>query len=227
MRSSSISNSDSQKSHNLKSRSRTKSPPSKPLPANPSLQSSSLRLKVEGICKDASENHLSEIFSTFGLVTSCSFPKDDNKHRSRRSAFVEYSNINEAEIALKLMDGAEINGRLLTVSFSEKEPETDRERSREKEKERKLAEEPKKAEDPKDKKPPRREAAKEEPKNAPEAKPKETSRPQRPTAGRYTKHEKREEDSSDSRPRKARDSSRGSSRSSSSSLSTSSENSSG
>lgn len=229
MRSSSISNSDSQKSHSLNPRSRTKSPPNKLPPVNPAQQSSSLRLRVDGICKDASLNHLSEIFSTFGEVTSCRFPKDDNKHLSRRYAIIEYSKINEAEIALRLMDGAEINGTPLSVRFSEKEPEEERERSREKEKDRKsTTEESKKQEETKEKKQQRLESSsKEKHKNGQEPRQKEPSRT-RPNAGRYTKHEKREEDSSDSSsPRKRRDSSRGSSRSSSSSLSSSSENSSG
>lgn len=59
---------------------------------------------------NVSREHIQEIFSTYGAVKAVEFPMDRlHPHNGRGYAYVEFSNADEAENAMKHMDGGNEN----------------------------------------------------------------------------------------------------------------------
>ena len=228
MRSSSASNSDSHKSKNKNSRSPSKSPQHSSAILKVAPQAANTKLRVEGINKDTTSDHLTEVFGTFGVVLGCVLPSTESRYLKKSHVVVEYSKENEADLAMTLMDGAQINGSLISVKKYLGEGNSDRERSREKEKEKGVEDvNDKKDGENRDQKPIKRENdTKDGNQNGKQEKSKKEKNNQKPIPGRYRKDERKEDSSESSGSKKHKNSSRGSSRSSSSSLSGSSSDSS-
>ncbi len=80
------------------------------------------RLFVGGLPYSVSDTQLSELFSRHGSVESAHVITDRMTGRSRGFGFVEMSTQPEAETAIVQLNGAQMEGRNLTVS--EAKPKT-------------------------------------------------------------------------------------------------------
>jgi RNA recognition motif-containing protein len=74
------------------------------------------KLFVGNLPYTTTNEELGEYFAKFGEVTSASVIMDRATGRSKGFGFVEMTNDNEADTAIAQGDGAEMDGRKLTVS---------------------------------------------------------------------------------------------------------------
>ncbi|MFH1030021.1 MAG: RNA-binding protein [bacterium] len=74
------------------------------------------KLFVGGISWDTTEEGLKEAFARAGAVLSATIIKDRMSGRSKGFAFVEMENDDEAETAIAMWNGKELDGRTLTVN---------------------------------------------------------------------------------------------------------------
>lgn len=74
------------------------------------------KLFVGGLTPETTEENLKEIFSKAGAVESVKIIKHKFSDRSKGFGFVEMSSENEAQKAIELLNGTEINGRSVTVN---------------------------------------------------------------------------------------------------------------
>ena len=74
------------------------------------------KLYVGGISYNTSEEALNEAFSQAGTVVSAVIITDKMSGRSKGFGFVEMSSPEEAEKAIELWNGKELDGRNLTVN---------------------------------------------------------------------------------------------------------------
>lgn len=74
-----------------------------------------------------SDSDLQELFTPFGQVDRANVITDRETGRSRGFGFVEMSNDEEAQKAIEGLNGAEMEGRSLTVNVAK--PRTERPRS--------------------------------------------------------------------------------------------------
>jgi len=64
------------------------------------------------------EDSLKELFEQHGEVTSVKIIKDRETGRAKGFGFVEMSDKEKAENAIKKLDGAEVEGRNIKVNFA-------------------------------------------------------------------------------------------------------------
>lgn len=77
---------------------RERSPPPRPT-----------RIHIGRLTLNVTRDHVHEIFSTYGTVKAVEFPMDRlHPHNGRGYAYVEFSNADEAENAMKHMDGGKL-----------------------------------------------------------------------------------------------------------------------
>lgn len=74
------------------------------------------KLYIGGISYDTTEAGLRDAFAQAGAVTSASIIMDKMTGRSRGFGFVEMSSDAEAEAAISMWNGKELDGRTLTVN---------------------------------------------------------------------------------------------------------------
>lgn len=74
------------------------------------------KLFVGGISWDTSEEALAQAFAQAGTVASAQIIKDKMTGKSKGFGFVEMSSAEEAQKAIELFDGKELDGRTLTVN---------------------------------------------------------------------------------------------------------------
>jgi len=74
------------------------------------------KLYVGNLSYDSTEDDLKSLFSQAGTVTSVDIIKDRESGRSKGFAFVEMSSPSEAEQAIKLFNGYELDRRQLKVN---------------------------------------------------------------------------------------------------------------
>ncbi|MDQ3014740.1 MAG: RNA-binding protein [bacterium] len=84
------------------------------------------KLYVGGISYNTTQAGLEESFAKAGTVTSASIIMDKMTGRSKGFGFVEMSSDAEAQAAIEMYDGKELDGRRLTVN--EARPKEDRPR---------------------------------------------------------------------------------------------------
>ena len=82
------------------------------------------KLFVGNLSYSVTSDQLREMFAGFGQVDSATVITDRDSGRSKGFGFVEMANDEEAEAAIKAMDGNEQEGRRLTVN--EARPKVDR-----------------------------------------------------------------------------------------------------
>lgn len=82
------------------------------------------RLYVGNIPHAFGNSDLEEAFAAFGAVTSAQIIMDRETGRSKGFGFVEMSSDEEAQAAIKGLNGTEVGGRPLTVN--EARPRTER-----------------------------------------------------------------------------------------------------
>ena len=74
------------------------------------------KLYVGGIAYETSENGLRDAFAQAGTVVSAAIIMDRMTGRSKGFGFVEMSNDAEAQAAIDMWNGKELDGRKLTVN---------------------------------------------------------------------------------------------------------------
>jgi hypothetical protein len=72
-------------------------------------------VKVTGISKNVTVNHLKEIFSVVGVVGSAEIPTNPITHKPLSYAVVNYSTVEGKEAAIKLMHDGQIDGIKISV----------------------------------------------------------------------------------------------------------------
>lgn len=77
------------------------------------------RLLIGNLSLEALESHLREVFSRAGLVQSVELVTDANTKKRKGFAFVTMASSAEAQKAIKLLDGTDINGRSIIVNPAE------------------------------------------------------------------------------------------------------------
>ncbi len=83
------------------------------------------RLYVGGLPYDVADDRLREIFSAHGAVESARVITDRMTGRSRGFGFVEMSSDTEAQDAISNLDGANVDGRKLTVNVAKPQQRRD------------------------------------------------------------------------------------------------------
>ena len=74
------------------------------------------KLYIGGLSYNTTEDALRDAFSQVGTVTSATIIMDKMSGRSRGFGFVEMSTDEEAEAAIEMWNGKELDGRTLTVN---------------------------------------------------------------------------------------------------------------
>ncbi|KAH7510905.1 hypothetical protein ACOSP7_006406 [Xanthoceras sorbifolium] len=83
-----------------------------------SIRCMSSKLFVGGLSYSTDDQSLREAFAGFGDVTEARIITDRDTGRSRGFGFVNFSSEDSANSALSSMDGQELNGRNIRVSFA-------------------------------------------------------------------------------------------------------------
>jgi RNA recognition motif-containing protein len=78
----------------------------------------STKLFVGNLSFNTTENDLQDAFAAHGQVVEATLMMDRMTGRSRGFAFVTYSTPEEAQKAIEAMNGAQIDGRALTVNVA-------------------------------------------------------------------------------------------------------------
>ena len=76
------------------------------------------RLFVGNLSYQTMENDLQEYFSQAGVVTSVNLMLDKFTGKSRGFAFIEFSRSEEANKAVEMFHGKDLQGRALTVNIA-------------------------------------------------------------------------------------------------------------
>ena len=76
------------------------------------------RLFVGNLSYQTTENELQELFSGAGVVTSVNLMLDKFTGKSRGFAFVEFTSSDEANKAVEMFHGKDLQGRALTVNVA-------------------------------------------------------------------------------------------------------------
>lgn len=76
------------------------------------------RLFVGNLSYQTQDSDLQEFFGSAGVVTSANVMLDKFTGRSRGFAFVEYGSAEEAQRAVEMFNGKELQGRNLTVNIA-------------------------------------------------------------------------------------------------------------
>ncbi|MBU0636717.1 MAG: RNA-binding protein [Patescibacteria group bacterium] len=87
-------------------------------------------LFVGGIAYGTTQKSLSDHFSTAGNVVSANIITDRQTGRSKGFGFVEMSNTDEAQKAVEMFNGQELDGRKLAVNFARPKEDRPRRESR-------------------------------------------------------------------------------------------------
>lgn len=75
------------------------------------------KIHIGRLTRTVNREHIYEIFGAHGVIKNVEFPKDHvHSHIGRGYAYVEYSNADEAEDAMKHMDGGQIDGQEITAA---------------------------------------------------------------------------------------------------------------
>jgi RNA recognition motif-containing protein len=78
----------------------------------------STKLFVGNLSLKTTENDLQEAFAAHGQVVEANLMMDRMTGRSRGFAFITYSTAEEAQKAIEAMNGAQLDGRALTVNIA-------------------------------------------------------------------------------------------------------------
>ncbi|WP_438462716.1 RNA recognition motif domain-containing protein [Marinomonas sp. PE14-40] len=78
-----------------------------------------MKLLVRNIARNTSEEELRALFEEFGTLQSCSLVLDNDTGESKGFGFVEMPKIGDAKLAIKKLNGKEIDGYKLRVKKAE------------------------------------------------------------------------------------------------------------
>lgn len=82
------------------------------------------KLYIGGLAYSVTEKELEELFAEQGTVVSVAVIKDRDSGQSKGFGFVEMSNDDEAQNAIKALNGKELSGRAIMVNAAR--PQEDR-----------------------------------------------------------------------------------------------------
>jgi len=82
------------------------------------------KLYVGGLAYSVTEEELKKLFSEHGTVASVAVIKDRDSGQSKGFGFVEMSTDEEAQAAIKELNGKDVSGR--TINVNEARPQEDR-----------------------------------------------------------------------------------------------------
>mgnify|MGYP005991283751 FL=1 len=74
-----------------------------------------MKLLVRNIARNTTEEELRSLFEEFGTLQSCSLVLDKETGESKGFGFVEMPKIGDAKLAIKKLNGKEIDGSKLRV----------------------------------------------------------------------------------------------------------------
>ncbi|KAB2009215.1 hypothetical protein ERO13_D10G138200v2 [Gossypium hirsutum] len=86
------------------------------------MSTSTKKLFIGGLSYGTDDQTLKEAFSGFGDVTEAKIIIDRDTGRSRGFGFVNFADDESASNALSAMDGQELNGRNIRVSYANERP---------------------------------------------------------------------------------------------------------
>lgn len=92
------------------------------LPLLNSIRCASTKLFIGGLSYGTDDNSLKDAFSSFGEVVDARVITDRETGRSRGFGFVDFSDTESASSALSAMDGQELQGRNIRVSYATERP---------------------------------------------------------------------------------------------------------
>jgi RNA recognition motif-containing protein len=76
------------------------------------------KIFVGNLSGETTEDDLRQAFETFGEVKSVTIVMDAGEGKSRRSGFVTMPSVNEAQNAIRKMDGRDLGGQKISVEKS-------------------------------------------------------------------------------------------------------------
>jgi len=82
----------------------------------------SKNIYVGNLSYDTTEAALTELFSTHGEILSTKLIEDQYTNRSKGFAFIEMANEDEAQAAIKALNGKEVDGRNIKVNEANDRP---------------------------------------------------------------------------------------------------------
>jgi cold-inducible RNA-binding protein len=82
-----------------------------------------MKIFVGNLNYSTTEDDLRAAFSAYGAVDRVSVVTDRDTGQPRGFAFVEMANQNEAETAISVLNGSEMNGRALNVNEARPKPQ--------------------------------------------------------------------------------------------------------
>jgi RNA recognition motif-containing protein len=85
-----------------------------------------MNIYVGNISRESSENEVQKAFEEYGEVTSVKLIKDKFTGMSKGFGFIEMPNKEEADKAIKNLDGMRMNGRVLNVAIAKPKSDDDR-----------------------------------------------------------------------------------------------------
>ncbi|MBL1259582.1 MAG: RNA-binding protein [Thiotrichaceae bacterium] len=82
-----------------------------------------MKLLIRNLARTTTENMLLTMFEAHGFVQSCSLVMDKKTGDSKGFGFVEMPKAGEAKIAIKMLNGKEIDGSKIRVKKAEPKPD--------------------------------------------------------------------------------------------------------
>ena len=82
-----------------------------------------MNIYVGNLSKDVDQENLKEVFEAFGQVNTIKIIIDRESGESKGFGFVDMPGKNDAEDAIKQLDGSELNGQVLKVSVARRRKE--------------------------------------------------------------------------------------------------------
>ena len=103
-------------------------PQTKPLTELTAERNNKMNIYVGNLPYSVTQGQLQALFEDFGAVSSVNLITDKYSGESKGFGFVEMDKQNEAEQAIKTLNGQAIDGRSMTVNMAK--PKNDRSRSK-------------------------------------------------------------------------------------------------
>ncbi|MCV2403232.1 RNA-binding protein [Marinomonas sp. C2222] len=78
-----------------------------------------MKLLVRNLARNTTEEELKALFAEFGSLQSCSLVLDEATGESKGFGFVEMPKIGEAKVAIKNLNGKDVDGSKIRVKKAE------------------------------------------------------------------------------------------------------------
>ena len=78
-----------------------------------------MKLLVRNLARNTTEEELSALFAAHGTLQSCTLVMDKETGESKGFAFVEMPKVGEAKVAIKTLNGMDVDGSKIRVKKAE------------------------------------------------------------------------------------------------------------